>query len=314
MNWLEVTVNAENADLDRLCSLLDGLGVGGLVIEDESDFESFLENNREYWDYVDENLRREVQGLSRVKFYLPDDEQGRSLLENIRPEILKTVRSLNVAQVRDEDWENNWQKYYRPMEIGKKLLIVPEWEEAPSQEGRVVLRLNPGMIFGTGAHASTRMCLREIEKYAFPGKRVLDLGCGSGILAIAALLLGCKSALGCDIDPKAPDTALNNAALSGVEADRFRVYAGDALKDNKLRSIIGETKYDLIFANIVADVIIALANDVPKWLSPEGHFVCSGIIEGREDEVREALTKSGLRIIETCNEEDWFCFTACLSC
>jgi len=312
MNWLEVTVNAENVDLDWLCSLLDGLGAGGLVIEDQSDFETFLKENREYWDYVDEELLREKEGVSRVKFYLSDDEQGRSLLESIRSEISKAGLSLSVAPVREEDWENNWQKYYRPMEIGRKLLIVPEWEEIPPHEGRVVLRLNPGMIFGTGSHATTRMCLEEIEKYAGPGKKVLDLGCGSGILAIAALLLGCGSALGCDIDPKAPDTALSNAALSGIGAERFKVYAGDVLKDHKLRKIIGEAKYELICANIVADVIIALAKDARAWLAENGRFVCSGIIEGRQDEVRDALIKSGLRIIETRNEEDWYCFSACL--
>jgi len=156
------------------------------------------------------------------------------------------------------------------------------------------------------------MCLKELERHASPGKIVLDLGCGSGILAIAALLLGCDSAVGCDIDPKAPDTALKNAALSGVEPDRFRVYAGDVLKDQKLRRIISEAKYDLICANIVADVIIALAEDVPKWLSPSGLFVCSGIIEGRQDEVIAAITKSGLRIIETRHEADWYSFTSCL--
>jgi len=311
MNWLEITVNAENGDIDGLCVLLEDLGAGGLVIEDESDFESFLEKNREYWDYVDDDLRAGKRGVSRVKFYLPDDYGGHGLLNVIREEMVKAGLSLSVAPVRDEDWENNWQKYYRPMEIGDKLLIVPEWEETPTHEGRAVLRLNPGMIFGTGSHPTTRMCLKEIERSAAAGFKVLDLGCGSGILAIASLLLGCESAVGCDIDHKAPETALKNAALSGVGEDKFNVYAGDVLKDGQLRSVIGSKKYDLICANIVADVIIALSKDVPQWLTPEGLFICSGIIEGRQDEVREAIIKSGLRIIEARNEEDWYCFTAC---
>lgn len=314
MNWLEVTVNAGKGDIDGLCTLLEELGAGGLVIEDESDFESFLEKNREYWDYVDEDLRAGKIGVSRVKFYLPGDEEGRARLGEIREGIDKAGFSVSVAELRDEDWANNWQKYYRPMEVGERLIVVPEWEAAPVHEGRAVLRLNPGMIFGTGSHPTTRMCLKEIEKSAAPGHKVLDLGCGSGILAIASLVLGCESALGCDIDPKAPDTARKNAALNGLGEDRFTVYSGDALKEGRLRSIIGSGKYDLICANIVADVIIALSNDVTRWLAPEGLFICSGIIEGRQDEVKAAIVRSGLRIIETRNEEDWYCFTACLPC
>jgi len=312
MNWLEITVNAENGDIEGLCALLEGLGAEGLVIEDESDFESFLETNREYWDYVDEGLRDEKKGVSRAKFYLSDDGEGHNLLNKIREAIHKTGLDMSVTPVRDEDWENNWQKYYRPMEIGEKLIVVPEWEEAPAHEGRAVLRLNPGMIFGTGSHPTTRMCLKELEKGAAPGLHVLDLGCGSGILAIASLLLGCESAVGCDIDPKAPDTALKNAALSGVGKDKLTVFAGDVLKDEPLRRAVGSRKYDLICANIVADVIIALSADVPHWLAPEGLFICSGIIEGRQEEVKAAIKENGLRIIEARNEEDWHCFTACL--
>lgn len=311
MNWLEITVNAENGDIDGLCALLEDLGAGGLVIEDESDFESFLEKNREYWDYVDDDLRAEKRGVSRVKFYLADDDAGHGLLGIIREALIKAGLSLRAEPVRGEDWENNWQKYYRPMEIGEKLLVVPEWEETPPHEGRAVLRLNPGMIFGTGSHPTTRMCLKEIERSAAAGYKVLDLGCGSGILAIASLLLGCESAVGCDIDPKAPETAVKNAALSGIGEDKFRVYAGDILKDAPLRDVVGSKKYDLICANIVADVIIELTGDVPAWLAPRGLFICSGIIEGRQDEVEAAIKESGLRIIEARNEEDWYCFTAC---
>ncbi len=311
MNWLEASVDTKNGNMDEVCALLEKVDISELIIEDGSDFESFLEANREYWDYVDDALREEKRGLSRVRFYVADDDAGRKKLSEAREVLNGSGYDMSVAQVRDEDWENNWQQYYRPIEIGERLIVVPEWEEAPKTEGRAVLRLNPGLIFGTGSHPTTRMCLLEIERAAAPHVNVLDLGCGSGILSIGALVLGCRSALGCDIDEKAPETAKKNAALSGVEQDKFRVYAGDVLRDKKLRAVIGEKKYELICANIVADVIIGLCPDIPGWLSPRGIFVCSGIIEGRQDEVTAAIKKSGLRIIETRREEDWYAITSC---
>ena len=312
MSWLEVTVDAKDSSIEEICAVLEGAEIGELVIEDESDFESFLETNHEYWDYVDEELRNEKRGISRVKFYIYDEEEGRSLLEDVRRRLSLNNLSATVKQVRDEDWENNWQQYYRPIEIGDRLVVVPEWEEIPEHDQRAVLRLNPGLIFGTGSHPTTQMCLKEIEKCAREGAAVLDLGCGSGILAIASLLLGCGSAIGCDIDPKAPDTAASNAALNGINGDKFKVFAGDILKDSKFRNIIGAQKYDLICANIVADVILALLPDVPGFLAHDGIFICSGIIEGRQLEVEEVIKNSGLRIIEARHEDDWYCFSACL--
>jgi ribosomal protein L11 methyltransferase len=288
------------------------VGLDELIIEDNQDFESFLEESHEYWDYVDEALREEKRGLSRVKFYVSDDAEGQKRLKAAKKKLDASGYKLNIIPVKDEDWETNWQQYYHPIEIGERLLVVPEWEEVPEHEGRSILRLNPGLIFGTGNHATTRMCLKEVEKIASKDVNVLDLGCGSGILAIGALVLGAKSALGCDIDDKAPETALKNAALSGVTADKFCVIAGDALSSKSLRALISEKKYELICANIVADVIIKLAPDVPAWLTPDGYFVCSGIIEGRQDEVKAAIKNSGLRIIETRHEEDWYAFTSCL--
>ncbi len=302
MNWLEITVNAKNGGVEELCTILEDAGIGGLVIEDEADFESFLETNKEYWDYVDEELRDEKRGVSRVKFYVSDDSEGRAMLEEVGNLLSQKDLSVSIVPVRDEDWENNWQKYYKPIEIGERLIVVPEWEEIPERRERAVLRLNPGLIFGTGSHPTTQMCLKEIEKSAQKGAKVLDLGCGSGILAIAALLLGCESATGCDIDPKAPDTAAANAELNGIGSDTFKVYAGDVLKDEAFRSIISSKKYELVCANIVADVILALLPDVPGWLAPDGIFICSGIIEGRQNEVKEAIKKSGLRIIEARHE------------
>lgn len=303
MQWIEVSVPAESGEIDELCETLAALGAGGMVVEDERDFQNFLETNHQYWDYVDEALENQFRGVSRVKFYLADDEDGRALLDSIRSSL---GRELTTASVQDSDWENNWRQYYEPIEVGETLVVVPEWLDAP-EDGRVPLRLDPGLIFGTGSHATTKMCLAALERYAGPGKTVLDLGCGSGILAIGALLLGCERAAGCDIDPKAPEVAEANAALNGIGKDRFAVYAGDVLTDAGMRKLLGEG-YDIVTANIVADVIIPLSAIVRPFLKPDGVFLTSGIIEGRQDEVQAALEKNGFTIVNHRCEEEWHCF------
>ena len=303
MQWIEVSVPAVSGEIDELCEQLAALGAGGMVVEDERDFQNFLETNHQYWDYVDEALENQFKGVSRVKFYLADDEDGRALLDSIRSAL---GRELTTATVQDSDWENNWRQYYEPIEVGDKLVVVPEWLEAP-EDGRVPLRLDPGLIFGTGSHATTKMCLAALERYAAPEKTVLDLGCGSGILAIGALLLGCSRAAGCDIDPKAPEVAEANAALNGIGKDRFAVYAGDVLTDAGMRKLLGEG-YDIVTANIVADVIIPLSAIVRPFLKADGVFLTSGIIEGRQDEVRAALEKSGFTVVNHRCEEEWHCF------
>ena len=303
MQWIEAAVETKSEEIDAVCAALAELGAGGMVVEDEAEFQRFLEQNHQYWDYVDDELADKFRGVSRVKFYLADDDEGRALLETIRAGLDREIRTAIVA---DSDWENNWRQYYEPIEIGEKLVVVPEWLEAP--EGpRIPLRLDPGLIFGTGSHATTRMCLAALEGLSGAGKTVLDLGCGSGILAIGALLLGCERAVGCDIDPKAPDVAESNAALNGIGADRFRVYAGDVLSDASMRAMLG-TDFDIVTANIVSDVIIPLSSMVRPFLKPGGSFLCSGIIEGRQDEVADALVKNGFAIEAHYNEEDWHCF------
>lgn len=303
MQWIEAAVETKSEEIDAVCAALAELGAGGMVVEDEADFQRFLEQNHQYWDYVDDELADKFRGVSRVKFYLADDDEGRALLETIRAGLDREIRTAIVA---DSDWENNWRQYYEPIEIGEKLVVVPEWLEAP--EGpRIPLRLDPGLIFGTGSHATTRMCLAALEGLSGAEKTVLDLGCGSGILAIGALLLGCERAVGCDIDPKAPDVAESNAALNGIGADRFRVYAGDVLSDASMRAMLG-TDFDIVTANIVSDVIIPLSSMVRPFLKPGGSFLCSGIIEGRQDEVADALVKNGFAIEAHYNEEDWHCF------
>ncbi|MBQ7737712.1 MAG: 50S ribosomal protein L11 methyltransferase [Oscillospiraceae bacterium] len=301
MQWLECTVEC-GRDTEEVCQRLAELGVEGMSVENEEDFRSFLENNHAYWDYVDEELERRFAGVSRVKFWLADDEDGRAVLDRVR----KAGFAPAVGVIADEDWENNWKQYYVPIPIGEKLVVVPAWEDAPA-DGRLPLRLDPGLIFGTGSHATTRMCLEALEGLSGPEKRVLDLGCGSGILSIGALVLGCASAAGCDIDPKAPEVAMDNAALNGIGPSRFRVYAGDILTDRGMRKLLG-TGYEIVLANIVSDVIIPLAPIAREFLAPGGDFVCSGIIEGRQAEVAAALREAGFAVVEHQCQEEWHCF------
>lgn len=302
MRYIEVCVNIPADEIERRCEEMTAMGAEGFVIENEADFQDFLENNHQYWDYVDDELESRFTGVSRIKCYLCDNEDGRAVLCRIRG----AYGGVETSFVEDSDWENNWREYYKPIEVGEKLVVVPEWEDIPD-DGRTALRLDPGLIFGTGSHATTRMCLAALEKYAGEGKTFLDLGCGSGILGIGALVLGSARCVGCDIDPKAPDVAASNAELNGIGSDRFKVYAGDILSDASLRRMLG-SGYDAVLANIVSDVIIPLSALVREFMKPGAVFITSGIIDGRQDEVRAALEGNGFEVVEHRNEEEWHCF------
>ena len=302
MRYIEVTVNTPGAEIDARCQEMADMGAGGFVIENEDDFKDFLEQNHQYWDYVDDELESQFAGVSRIKCYLTDDEDGLAVLRRINA----AYSDVTTSYVEDSDWENNWREYYKPIEVGEKLVVVPEWEEAP-QDGRLSLRLDPGLIFGTGSHATTRMCLAALEEFSKPGVRVLDLGCGSGILGIGALILGCDSCLGVDIDPKAPDVVMSNAALNGIGTDKMMAWAGDIIADSSLRARIGGG-YQLVLANIVADVIIPLSAVVRQFMAPGAVFICSGIIEHRWPETEAALISNGFEILDHKSEEEWHCF------
>ena len=314
MDWLELKIDTSHAGLDAVTELLEQQGVTGVMIDDEADFQSFLENNRQYWDYVDEELLAQKKGVSRVTFYLERNENALGTVAAVRiamaalkkehPEYAPML--LTTEDVADEDWENNWKQFYKPMEIGSRLLVVPEWEEAHGGE-RVKLVLNPGLTFGTGSHATTRLCLQALDTHIHGGESVLDLGCGSGILSIAALRLGAARAFACDIDEKCVDVAYENAALNGIGKDRYTVRWGDVLSDEALRQEMG-SGYDVVVANIVADVIMGLSGSVRPFLKAGGLFLCSGIIDDRAEEVLAKLKGDGWDVFEQRSSEGWFSY------
>ena len=304
MQWIEASFKTRSGDIDELCDRLVMLGAEGLVIEDEADFRRFLEQNRQYWDYVDEELEARYSGVSRVKLYVEDSPGGRAQLAAFTD---GTGLEPDTRVVADEDWAENWKQYYKPIEIGEKLLILPRWEPIPENPQRLILRLDPGLAFGTGGHATTRMCLEALEKYAAPEKFVLDLGCGSGILGIGALVLGCAYCAGCDVDPKSPESAAENAKLNGIRESIYKMYTGDITGDKGLRAELG-SGYDIVLANIVSDVIIPLAPHVPAFMSRSGVFITSGIIDGRQAEVAAALEAAGFEISEHMHEDEWHAF------
>lgn len=314
MKWLALHIDTAPSGLEPVEAALSALGIDGLVIEDEEDFRRFLAQNKQYWDYVDEELDRSMAGKCRITFYVEKSEPGFGQVAAVRMALARLKEEhpeyapllLTMDDIEDADWENNWKAFYKPMEIGKRLTVIPDWEEADAN-GRTALRLNPGLAFGTGSHATTRLCLTALEKYVRKGMRVLDLGCGSGILSIASLLLGAETAFACDIDEKAVDIAYENAALNGIGRDRYTVRAGNVLSNWKLRVEMGGG-YDIVAANIVSDVIISLAPAVRSMMAPDGLFLSSGIIDSRGDEVRAALETAGLTVVEANASEGWVSF------
>ena len=321
MNWLEVKVDTAPAGLDAVSERLEALGVTGLVIDDEADFHDFLEHNHQYWDYVDEDLEASMKGKSRITFYLPADGDGFDQLAHLRTALqgFKDAHAgkygtllMTLENLKDADWENNWKQYYKPMEIGERLLVIPEWEQEnvkgqAKYAGKVPLILEPGLTFGTGSHATTRLCLTALEETIQGGETVLDLGCGSGILSIAALRLGAASSKAVDIDDKCLTVAYENAALNGIGKDRYTVLVGDVLSDRALRETLGGG-YDVVAANIVADVIIGLSGQVRPFLKEDGLFLCSGIIDDRAEEVARHLREAGWDILRTRQSEGWFSY------
>ena len=312
MDYLEVTIQTASAGIELVANALTAGGFDSLVVEDQAEYENFLEDNRAYWDYIDEEFQQELQGLSRIKLYLEVDgneEKQLKKLEKVLDALKKrTKKNLGTLEISSQllpetNWEESWKDNYPPQPIGEKLIVVPCWN--PEAGDRIPVILDPGLTFGTGAHPSTQMCMEFMEELVKDGMDVIDLGSGSGILSIAALRLGAKTAVGVDIDPKAEDIARENAAYNDFGVDRFDAVTGNVTEDHALMAKLRGKHYDLVFVNIVADVIIGLAPVLKHFMDAGTKVICSGILDVREAEVHEALTANGLAILATKSKEDW---------
>ncbi|MDE6835087.1 MAG: 50S ribosomal protein L11 methyltransferase [Ruminococcus sp.] len=314
MEWTEVNIYTATPAIDLLCYRLEDIGIKGFAIRDAEDFNEFLENKYGKWDYIDDDL----MGLSHcetcITVYLPDNSQGKDMLIAIRS-MLAEIKSTDtdgiygrleaeLSSIREEDWANNWKQYFKPIKIGNKLIIKPSWEECSDTEGRKILEIDPASSFGTGQHHTTRLCLELLEKSLKGGEQVLDMGCGSGILSIGAVLLGADNAVAVDIEENAVATAKENAEKNNILAEKYHTYYGNILTDTILADTI-DMKYDVITANIVADVLIAMKDHFKRYIRKNGILIVSGIITERADEVISAIRSVGFEMTEINEKEGW---------
>ena len=307
MNWLEITLQTDPATIDTVAARLTAAGFADLVIEDQAEFEDFLQENRSCWDYIDEQLQKQLEGLSRIKLYLEDTDTAS--MEKLTKLTEKLGLTMEVSAMQETNWEESWKDNYPPQEVGETLVVLPYWL-ADNDTDRKKIILDPGLTFGTGAHPSTQMVMQTMEEMGLQNAACLDLGSGSGILSITALRLGAKSAVGVDIDPKAEGIARENAAYNGFGAPEFAALTGNVTADRKLMDRLAADRYDLVLVNIVADVIISLAPVLPAFMDDNTVLVCSGILDTRLEDVKTALENAGLAVTKTKAKEDWRCVSA----
>lgn len=312
MDWIQITIYTTSEGIEAVSGRLLQLGIYGIEIVDEKDFKDFLEENKSIWDYVDDDLIREKEGETCIKTYISaTDPDTLSAIKTSMAELKEYDKDgifgrleISLDDIKEEDWSNNWKKYFHTMEIGDTLIVKPFWEENPVTDKKV-FEINPGLSFGTGSHHTTRLCLEDIQETVKGGEKVLDLGCGSGILSIVSLMYGAESAIAIDIDPNSMDTAYDNLKRNNLPKEKYSVIIGNILSDDELQENILEERYDLILANIVADVIMAALPLVKKAIKPDGIFITSGIISDRADEVIAAIGKNGFEIISEKRSADW---------
>ena len=305
MKWIEVTIKTTTEAVEAITNILDELRTGGVMIEDPNDF-FFQKKNELDWDYVEEEVfnKRNSDGVL-IKTYISEERNVVELVEIIKQKVSTLTGfgidigegSVSLGQVNEEDWANEWKKYYKPTKIGDKLVVKPTWEDYIVQDGDLVIELDPGMAFGTGTHETTTMCMRELEKYVTEDSKVFDIGCGSGILAIAAAKLGAKDVIAVDLDEVAVKVAKENVNHNHVQ-DSVKVLHGNLI------DVVSE-KADVVVANIIADIIKVLAKDVHSCMKEDAVFISSGIIHAKVDEVKESLIENGFEIIEVKTLGEW---------
>lgn len=314
MDWKEIKIYAEHKDIENLSAALIGAGIDGLVINDPDDIRLFAAQKSDSWDYIDDELLKKADdGRAYISVYISEDEDGAALAESVN-EALVRLRGMGVRlelkaeTVREEDWANEWKKYFKPLKIGEKLIIKPTWIELSEEEvcGRTVIEIDPENSFGTGRHETTQLCLELMEKYVKKGDEIIDLGCGSGIIFIAGLLLGAAHAVGVDITDDAVKISTKNALQNGITKDRFSTACGYINDDgNPWLYLSLEKEYDIVAANIVADVLLSFRSVFKNFTAPNGTLILSGIIDDRLEEVVNAVKADGFTIIEQRNKKGW---------
>ena len=294
-SYNQIKVSVPKKDADTATAVMTAMDFfGGLMIEDYSDIDACP------WDYVDEELLKKDKTTVSISGYVEGGEDIINLLERLKL-MLPQSSTVEVISVNEDDWANNWKKYYHTINVGEHLVIKPSWIDYEKKPDDIIVELDPGMAFGTGTHETTRMCMAHLEKYINKNSRVLDVGCGSGILSITSLLIGAREVLGVDIDPVAVKTAKDNGRMNGFVPPVLNIKRGNLVDE-------AEGKYDVIVANIIADVIISVCPDVKKFMTDDGVFISSGIIVDRKDDVKNALVNNGYNIIDEKDEGEWVSF------
>jgi ribosomal protein L11 methyltransferase len=309
MNWAEISINATEEWTEMVTDCLYQIGVSGVVIEDPSLVHKYIEE--EQWDYYDRNLLEfGFEGVV-IKGYLPANQELSGKVDQLKTLLIHTLGETGwrgdipvivVTEVNEDDWSNSWKAYYKPLKVGNKLVIRPSWEDYHPQKGELIITLDPGMAFGTGTHPSTNMCLLALEEYLKPGDSIIDVGTGSGILAISAAKLGAGNVLALDVDPVAVEVAKNNVEQNQVQ-DLIKVEYGDLLSAVTKQA-------DLVLANIIAKVIIDLIPQLKNVLRPGGTFVAGGIILEREKEVVDQLNQYGYELLDLNRQGEWVCIVS----
>jgi len=301
MNWTEITVNVPNKFTEAASAIANMTVPYGIYIEDYSDLEQGAWDIA-HIDLIDEELVKKDRENSIIHIYISECDNAAEALEFLKERLTAENIPFTVGSigVNDADWNENWKKYFHTIEIGEKLAVVPSWEEYENKDGRTVLSIDPGAAFGTGTHATTSLCLGILDECVKSGDKVLDIGCGSGILAIASVLLGADEAFGVDIDAQSVKTAKENAQINNI-SDKTQFVVGD-LADK----VSG--KYNIVCANIVADVIVRLLPDVGQFMTDDGIIIISGIIDIRKEDVLSAVRENGFTIEAESYRENWCAF------
>ncbi|MBR0463278.1 MAG: 50S ribosomal protein L11 methyltransferase [Clostridia bacterium] len=311
MDWIKLTVRTTTEGAEVVCGMFMGLGIDGAMIEDVSDIDVNQRPNG-YWDILGDDLRTQYEDDVKVSVYIPEDDRAASTVTRARAALaaLRETASdvdlgkltLETGRQSDEDWAENWKSEYKPFRLGEHFVIKPTWEDYDRQPGDRIIDIDPGMAFGSGTHETTGLCTMLIEKYVRPGQSVCDVGTGTGILAMAAALMGAHPVKASDIDPMAVRVARENVALNGLDGV-VEVAEGDLL------SVVDEP-FDCIVANIIADVIVAMARGAFDHLKPGGLFICSGIATERRAEVESALSRAGFDAPEVHTRGEWVAMAA----